>query len=111
MLNPKPSIHFHHKRNQPLWTQDEAIAFECAKEAITDMMAIFSSQIDEETRKPQPDQQRLSELKAELFSLGREQITLRGNDQNTIAKIRREYGAKIRAYREWKKQSRERGQA
>lgn len=69
------------------------------------MMAICSSQIDEETRKLHPDQQRLSELKTELFNLGREQIMLRGNDQNTIANIRREYGAKIRAYRERKKQS------
>ncbi len=38
MLNPKPSKPFHHKRNQALWTQDEAIAFECAKEVITDMI-------------------------------------------------------------------------
>ncbi len=105
MLNSKSSVTARHKRSHPLWTQDEAIAFECAKEVITDMMAICSTQIDEETRKPQPNQQRLTELKAELFNLGREQITLRGNDQNTIAKIRQEYGAKIRAYRERKKQA------
>jgi hypothetical protein len=105
MLNPEPSKPSQPGRKQALWTQDEAIAFECAKEVITDMMAICSSQIDEESRKPQPDPQRLSELKTALFNLGREQITLRGNDQNTIAKIRREYGARIRAYRESKKQS------
>lgn len=103
MLHSKQS-HFLNQKNKSLWTQDEAIAFECAKEAITDMMAICSSQIDEETRKPYPNQHHLSELKTTLFNLGREQIMLRGDDQVNIAKIREKYGAKIRAYREGKKQ-------
>jgi hypothetical protein len=104
MLHPKQS-HSLNQKTKSLWTQDEAIAFECAKEAITDMMAICSSKIDKETRKPHPDQQCLSELKEMLFNLGREQIMLRGDDQVHIAEIRKKYGAEIRAYREGKKQS------
>ena len=88
-----------------MWTQDEAIAFECAKEAITEMMAICSAKIDKETRKLHPDQQCLSELKETLFNLGREQIMLRGDDQAHIAEIRKKYGTAIRAYREGKKRS------
>ncbi len=37
------------------WTQQEAVAYECARECITDMMAICTDQIADESRKDAPD--------------------------------------------------------
>jgi len=48
------------------WTQDEAIAFECARECITDLMGIQSGLLCEEENKPSPDQASIDKYKAEL---------------------------------------------
>ena len=34
------------------WTQEQAVAFECARECITDMMGICSTKIAEEEARP-----------------------------------------------------------
>lgn len=36
------------------WTQDQAIAFECALECITDLMGICSTAIADEVSQPMP---------------------------------------------------------
>ena len=81
------------------WTQDEAIAFECAREAITDMMAIQSGQIAAESRKAMPDNERVTALRAKRSRLARERAALHVINQADIARIRIEYGAIIRAWR------------
>lgn len=81
------------------WTQDEAIAFECAREVITDMMAIQTGQIAEENRKAALDTGRLASLRAERSRLAMERSALHVNDQATVARIRTEYGAIVRAWR------------
>lgn len=81
------------------WTQNEAIAFECACEAITDMMAFQSSQIADEESKRTPDAIRIRQLYAERSRLAQERASLRVDNQSQIAKIRAEYGALIRARR------------
>lgn len=48
------------------WTQDEAIAFECACEVITDMMAIQTGQITDESNKAEPDADRVASLRADV---------------------------------------------
>ena len=82
------------------WTQDEAIAFECAREAITDMMAIQTGQIAEEGSKAAPDADRLASLRSERSRLAREHAALHVDDLAAIARIRTEYGAIVRAWRE-----------
>lgn len=81
------------------WTQEEAIAYECAGECITDMMAIYSGQIDDENRKEKPDADRLATLRAERSKLAQERAALHVHDHADIARIRAEYGAIIRARR------------
>lgn len=83
----------------PKWTQDEAIAFECARECITDMIGICSSAIFAEKEKAFPDQDQIEKLEARMFELVGERRDLRLKDHDPIAKIRAEYGAYIRAYR------------
>lgn len=81
------------------WTQDEAIAFECAREVITDLRAIITGQIAEENDKEHPDTDRLSALRAERSRLFRERAGLRVQDQTAVARVRAEYGARVRSWR------------
>ncbi len=83
---------------QPLWTQDEAIAFEVAREAINHVMSICTSEIADEERKPAPDAAVVARLEARLTSLHRERTALRLKDHGEIARIRKEYGAFVRAW-------------
>jgi hypothetical protein len=85
--------------NKPKWTQDEAVAFECARECITDMMGICSTAIADEEGQPAPDAVRLAGLEKNLAELARERAALTVADQDKIATIRREYGAQVRAHR------------
>ncbi len=81
------------------WTQDEAIAFECAREVITDLMALYSGNIAAESRQPKPDAGRLAEFRAERSRLAQERAKLHVSDLADIARIRSEYGAIVRAAR------------
>ena len=82
------------------WTQEEAIAFECAREVITDMMAIQTGQMAEEASKAAPDADRLASLRAERSRLAQERAALHVDDLAAVARIRTEYGAIVRARRE-----------
>jgi hypothetical protein len=81
------------------WSQEEAIAFECAREVITDMMAIQTGQIADENAKAQPDAARLALLRAERSRLSQERADLHVGDRSDVARIRAEYGAIVRAWR------------
>lgn len=80
---------------RPKWTQDEAIAFECARECITHLMAICTGEL----HNGEPAESRRAELEAELSRLARERSALHVADQTNIARIRTEYGARIRSHR------------
>ena len=82
-----------------LWTQDEAIAYECAREVISDVNAILSSEIAEESAKASPDATRIEQLGAERSRHFQERASLRIHDHDEIARIRTEYGARVRAWR------------
>jgi hypothetical protein len=81
------------------WTQEEAIAFECARECITDMMAICSGQLAEERASKAPDVARILSLETDLVQLSQERVNLRGTQTDEIACVRASYGMAIRAYR------------
>ncbi|NKC11796.1 MAG: hypothetical protein GKR94_06300 [Gammaproteobacteria bacterium] len=81
------------------WTQNEAVAFECAREVITDLRAILTGQIAEEASKEHPNAERLANLRAERLRLFRERAGLRVKDQATVARVRAEYGARVRSWR------------
>lgn len=83
----------------PKWTQSEAVAFESAREVITDMHAILTSQIDEESSKSSPDAARLASLRAERSRLFQERAGLHVHDHAEVGRIRAEYGAKVRSWR------------
>jgi hypothetical protein len=81
------------------WTQDEAVAFECARECITDVMAICSAQIADEKSTANPNAARVQALEVELVRLAGERAKLRGSQADEIARIRDTYGKLIREHR------------
>lgn len=88
-----------HPMTNPKWTQDEAIAFECARECVTDLMGICSTAIADEQAEMPPNAARLAELENELVELARERAAMTVSDRERIAVIRRVYGARVLAHR------------
>lgn len=82
------------------WTQDEAIAFEAAKECIGHWIAIHTGLIADESGKSAPDAEIITRLRARRSALAQERAALHLTDQTGIARIRAGYGANIRAWRD-----------
>lgn len=80
------------------WTQDEAIASECACDTIGHLVAIQSSEIVGEQSKPAPDTARVGQLRAECMRLASERRELHVDSHAEIARINDDYGAIIRAW-------------
>ncbi len=83
----------------PLWTQEQSIAYECAREVITDLSAICSGRIHNEREKQSPDHGLIAALEERITQLFNERCQLTIANQEEIARIRREYGAEVRAWR------------
>lgn len=81
----------------PLWTQDQAIAYEAALEAINDVIAGYSEQIDAEENGPQPNAQRLAWLTMRVSHAREEAHSLDVNDDATVRQVLAEYSAIVRA--------------
>lgn len=80
------------------WTQEQAIAYECARELIGHMVAIKSEQIEREQCRETPDKERIKALRLERRALHQERDALHVADDVQVARIRDDYGAVIRAY-------------
>lgn len=82
----------------PQWTQEEAIAFEVAKECIGHWIAIYSGEIADEEKKLAPSAERLARLEAEVSRLSRERASFHVRDHAEVERITAHYGALVRAY-------------
>lgn len=78
----------------PKWTQEEAIAYESALECITHLRAILTA----ERHNDNPTPERLAEIEAESARLAAERRALSVHDHAEIARIRRDYGQRIRVH-------------
>ncbi|HTJ59459.1 MAG TPA: hypothetical protein VL418_18140 [Devosiaceae bacterium] len=83
---------------KPLWTQDEAIAFEVARETISHLLSICTSEIADEERKAKPDKVLIGRLEARFTALHQERARLRLTDHAEVARISQEYGALVHAW-------------
>ena len=83
----------------PLWTQEQAIAYECAREVITDLSAICTARIYDELAKQTPDHGLVASLEEKITRLFNERRGLMVENQEEIARVRKEYGAEVRAWR------------
>lgn len=80
-----------------LWTQDQAIAFEAAREAVVDVIAGYSAEIDAEQAKGRGDGERLAFLEMQTRHCFDVLKSLRVTDDATVAQVLREYSAIVRA--------------
>lgn len=88
----------HIEIEQPaLWTQEQAVSFEAARECITDMMAICTSHIDD--AEIAGDRAAVETYTKTLQTLAVERASLTVPNQALNDKVRAVYGAQIRAYR------------
>lgn len=81
----------------PLWTQDQAIAFEVAREAVLDVIAGYNAEVYEERQKPSPDTNRIAYLKMRVGQCFDVANALRVTDDTTVSEVTREYSAIVRA--------------
>lgn len=84
---------------KPLWTQEQAIAFESARECITDLAGIYTGLIEDARRQAFPDEVLIQSLRARRSALAQERAELRLQDGERIAKVRQEYGEQIKVFR------------
>lgn len=83
----------------PKWTQDEAIAFGCARDYIGDLMVLYMTLLDDMQSKPDAPAERVAWLQAEIKRLKAQRRSLKVSDHEEIAEIRRVYGALLKGSR------------
>lgn len=83
----------------PKWTQDEAIAFACARDYLAELQAVYATALDELASQPVADVDRAGWLRSELALLRRQRRDLTVRDQAAVAEIRAAYKARLAAVR------------
>ena len=82
------------------WTQEQSINFECARDVINDLMAIYTTKIHRERNKTVPDLALINTLLAERSRLHQEKSALHANDDAAVADVRAKYSPIVRSLRE-----------
>jgi len=82
-----------------MWNQEQAVAFECAREVITEMMGILTFQINEYSKQAEPNPAHLKLLRADRSRLAAERASLHVGQDEKIAQVREKYGSFIRQFR------------
>lgn len=82
-----------------LWTQDQAVSFECARETMTELMAVQSARIAAEEAKPSPDVDAIAAHERRFAELAKERGQLTVEDEERNATVRRVYGAQVQEAR------------
>lgn len=82
----------------PGWTQDQAIAYEVARELVGDVIALCTAQLAAERERPSPDAALIGRLEQELAALLAERDALRVLDDEAVARARAVHGARLRRH-------------
>lgn len=80
------------------WTAEQGVAFECAREYISELIAIQSHLLARVRTKPAPDGDAIKRLQEEQRRLSEERSNLKVQDDTAIDRIRKEYGARLKAW-------------
>ncbi|HKX22811.1 MAG TPA: hypothetical protein VJM81_05995 [Rhizorhapis sp.] len=81
----------------PLWTQDQAIAFEAALEAVNDVIAGYSEQIADEQASPAPNANRIAWLEMRTDLAAAVMDSLYVTDTANVQQVLVEYSAMVQA--------------
>lgn len=80
----------------PMWTQDQAIAYEAALEAINDVIAGYSEQIALEQQSAVPNAGRIAWLEMRTDQATANMESLNVTDTENVRKVLSEYSAIVR---------------
>lgn len=83
--------------NGPLWTQEEAIAYEAALEAINDVIAGYSEQIALEEKRSAPNAARIAWLEMRTDQATAVMNSLNVTHRENVRQVLSEYSAIVRA--------------
>lgn len=83
----------------PEWSQDQAIAFECARECIVDLMGICSAALTDLEQRAVQNAGAIEVAEQRLADLAGELQCLHVNDTKHVERIRAEYGGMVRQFR------------
>jgi len=81
----------------PKWTQEQAIAYEAALEAINDVIAGYSEQIAMEQQRPTPSASRIEWLEMRTDQATAIMDSLNVTDTDNVRQVLTEYSAIVRA--------------
>lgn len=81
----------------PMWTQDQAIAYEAALEAINDVIAGYSEQIALEEQSGTPNAARIAWLEMRTDQAAAIMESLNVTDTENVRQVLSEYSAIVRA--------------
>lgn len=81
----------------PLWTHDQAIAFEAALETVDDVIVGYSEQIDAEENNSRPDSARVAWLNMRADQATEVMHSLNVTDTANVQQVVVEYSAMVRA--------------
>ena len=80
------------------WSLEKSVAYECAREAINEVLAIRVAELAAEEAKIAPNLVRVLKLEREMRRLADERRQLMPEDAETIERIRTVYGTQIREH-------------
>ena len=81
------------------WTQEEAIAFACARDYVAELQAVYAIALDQLQSLPDVPDEDVTWLLAELLALRERRLKLTVDSHLETAEIRRSFDALIRAAR------------
>ena len=90
-----------------VFSQEEIVNYECARDAIGNLIGIYMSQKYAEEKKEFPDQAVIDDLREEVSRLWRERSDLIIPERAKIARIRRTYGLIVKGLMAEEKQKKE----
>lgn len=82
------------------WSLQNSIAYECAREALTDVIGIQMAKIYQTEAKGAAGEQELQQLQAEVGELVARRREMQPEDLDEIEQIRQTCGAIVRAHRQ-----------
>jgi hypothetical protein len=91
--------------SEAMWSQDQAVALECAHEVISDLIAIRMAEIYGEEAKGSPNLPRIAALREHVAGLWGERADLKVTDDAAVAAVRANYGQLVRTHRANAKQA------
>nr|WP_297525963.1 hypothetical protein [uncultured Roseateles sp.] len=83
----------------PRWTQEEAIAFACARDYLAELQAVYAAALDELVAQPEPEIDHMMWLRSELELIRQQRRDLTVHDQTAVAEIRATVKARLEALR------------